>query len=128
MAHRCRFVRGWQGGTRRLAPVLGRAPPRLGPARTARGQRKAGDPGPQQVPADSAQRFGRTEQPLYPLHRVPGLISFEPDKVEVHLDGTRLRPEAGQALSQPREIAIPFLFMSKSLPHSIEVRNRPGHR
>ena len=27
-----------------------------------------------------------------------GLISFEPDKVEVHLDGTRLRLEPGQAV------------------------------
>ena len=30
------------------------------------------------------------------VRRVSRLISFEPDKIEVHLDGTRLRPEAGQ--------------------------------
>jgi uncharacterized protein (DUF427 family) len=30
--------------------------------------------------------------------RVSGLVSFEPDKVEVHLDGTRLRLEPGQSV------------------------------
>src|SRR6267154_2686999 len=30
--------------------------------------------------------------------RISGLISFEPDKVEVHLDGTRLRLEPGQSV------------------------------
>jgi uncharacterized protein (DUF427 family) len=30
--------------------------------------------------------------------RISGLISFEPALVEVHLDGTRLRPEPGQAV------------------------------
>jgi uncharacterized protein (DUF427 family) len=32
------------------------------------------------------------------VRRVSGLISFEPDKIEVHLDGTRLRPEPGQTV------------------------------
>ena len=32
------------------------------------------------------------------VRRVCGLVSFEPDKVEVHLDGTRLRLEPGQAV------------------------------
>jgi uncharacterized protein (DUF427 family) len=32
------------------------------------------------------------------VRRVRGLISFEPDKVEVHLDGTRLRLEPGQSV------------------------------
>ena len=30
--------------------------------------------------------------------RVSGLISFEPDKIEVHLDGARLRLEPGQGV------------------------------
>ena len=32
------------------------------------------------------------------VRRVCGLISFEPDKVEVHLDGARLRLEPGQSV------------------------------
>ncbi|MCE3551777.1 DUF427 domain-containing protein [Pseudonocardia sp. RS11V-5] len=32
------------------------------------------------------------------VRRVSGLISFEPDKAEVHIDGTRLRPEPGQSV------------------------------
>jgi uncharacterized protein (DUF427 family) len=32
------------------------------------------------------------------VRRISGLVSFEPDKVEVNLDGTRLRPEPGQAV------------------------------
>ena len=32
------------------------------------------------------------------VRRVSGLISFEPDKVEVHLDGARLRLEPGQSV------------------------------
>jgi uncharacterized protein (DUF427 family) len=30
------------------------------------------------------------------VRRISGLVSFEPDKIEVHLDGTRLRLEPGQ--------------------------------
>jgi uncharacterized protein (DUF427 family) len=33
------------------------------------------------------------------VRRVSGLVSFEPDKVEVHLDGARLRLEPGQSVS-----------------------------
>ena len=32
------------------------------------------------------------------VRRISGLISFEPDKVAVHLDGARLRPEPGQTV------------------------------
>ena len=32
------------------------------------------------------------------VRRVSGLVSFEPDKVEVHLDGARLRLEPGQSV------------------------------
>jgi uncharacterized protein (DUF427 family) len=32
------------------------------------------------------------------VRRISGLISFEPDKIEVYLDGTRLRPEPGQTV------------------------------
>src|ERR1700722_20086935 len=32
------------------------------------------------------------------VERISGLVSFEPDKVEVYLDGTRLRLEPGQSL------------------------------
>ncbi|MFF3514911.1 DUF427 domain-containing protein [Streptomyces sp. NPDC002573] len=30
------------------------------------------------------------------VERITGLVSFEPDKTEVHLDGKRLEPEPGQ--------------------------------
>jgi hypothetical protein len=33
------------------------------------------------------------------VRRVSGLVSFEPDTVEVHLDGARLRLEPGQTAS-----------------------------
>ena len=32
------------------------------------------------------------------VRRISGLVSFEPDKVQVHLDGTRLRLEPGQTV------------------------------
>ena len=32
------------------------------------------------------------------VRRISGLISFEPDKIPVHLDGTRLRLERGQTV------------------------------
>jgi uncharacterized protein (DUF427 family) len=32
------------------------------------------------------------------VRRISGLVSFEPDKIEVHLDGTRLRLEPGQTV------------------------------
>ncbi|MGW0002736.1 DUF427 domain-containing protein [Nocardia grenadensis] len=32
------------------------------------------------------------------VRRISGMVSFEPDKVEVHLDGTRLRLEPGQTV------------------------------
>jgi len=32
------------------------------------------------------------------VRRISGLISFEPDKIEVYLDGTRLRLEPGQTV------------------------------
>ena len=32
------------------------------------------------------------------MRRISGLVSFEPDKVAVHLDGTRLRLEPGQTV------------------------------
>jgi hypothetical protein len=32
------------------------------------------------------------------VRRVSGLVSFEPDKVEVYLDGARLRLEPGQSV------------------------------
>jgi uncharacterized protein (DUF427 family) len=32
------------------------------------------------------------------VRRISGLVSFEPDKIEVHLDGTRLRLEPGQSV------------------------------
>ncbi len=32
------------------------------------------------------------------VRRISGMVSFEPDKVEVHLDGVRLRLEPGQSV------------------------------
>jgi hypothetical protein len=32
------------------------------------------------------------------VRHIAGLVSFEPDKIEVHLDGTRLRLEPGQTV------------------------------
>ncbi|MGH3252649.1 MAG: DUF427 domain-containing protein [Trebonia sp.] len=32
------------------------------------------------------------------VRRISGMVSFEPDKIEVHLDGARLRPEPGQSV------------------------------
>ena len=32
------------------------------------------------------------------VQRISGLVSFEPDKIEVHLDGTRMRLEPGQSV------------------------------
>jgi hypothetical protein len=41
---------------------------------------------------------GRYEDAWTEVQRVSGLVSFEPDKLEVHLDGTRLRLEPGQTV------------------------------
>lgn len=46
-------------------------------------------------------RFGGTwiaDSAWADVRRVSGLVSFEPDKVEVHLDGARLRLEPGQSV------------------------------
>ena len=48
--------------------------------------------------ADSRRAAWSYEDAWTEVSRVSGLISFEPDKVEVHLDGTRLRLEPGQAV------------------------------
>jgi uncharacterized protein (DUF427 family) len=46
-----------------------------------------------------ARRAAWSYLDAYPeVGRVSGLISFEPDKTEVHLDGARLRPEPGQTV------------------------------
>ena len=46
-----------------------------------------------------AHRAAWSYQDAWPeVGRISGLISFEPDKVAVHLDGTRLRLEPGQAV------------------------------
>jgi uncharacterized protein (DUF427 family) len=46
-----------------------------------------------------AQRGAWSYQDAWPeVRRISGLISFEPDKVAVHLDGTRLRLEPGQTV------------------------------
>ncbi len=33
------------------------------------------------------------------VQRISGLVSFEPDKIQVHLDGLQLKPEPGQAVT-----------------------------
>ena len=38
----------------------------------------------------------RAEDARTEVRRISGLISFEPDKITVHLDGTQLRLEPGQ--------------------------------
>jgi uncharacterized protein (DUF427 family) len=46
-----------------------------------------------------AARAAWSYEDAYPeVGRVDGLVSFEPDKIEVHLDGTRLRLEPGQTV------------------------------
>ncbi len=46
-----------------------------------------------------ARRAAWSYQDAWPeVRRVSGLVSFEPDKVEVYLDGTRLRLEPGQTV------------------------------
>ena len=45
-----------------------------------------------------AARPGRIEDAWPEVGRIAGLVSFEPDKVEVDLDGTRLRLEPGQSV------------------------------
>jgi uncharacterized protein (DUF427 family) len=46
-----------------------------------------------------AHRAAWSYQDAWPeVRRISGLISFEPDKTEVHLDGTRLRLEPGQTV------------------------------
>jgi uncharacterized protein (DUF427 family) len=47
----------------------------------------------------AAHRAAWSYQDAWPeVRRISGLVSFEPDQVEVHLDGTRLRLEPGQAV------------------------------
>jgi uncharacterized protein (DUF427 family) len=48
--------------------------------------------------ADARRAAWSYENAWTDVSRVCGLVSFEPDKVEVHLDGTRLRLEPGQAV------------------------------
>jgi uncharacterized protein (DUF427 family) len=46
-----------------------------------------------------ARKAAWSYQDAWPeVRRISGLVSFEPDKVEVHLDGTRLRLEPGQTV------------------------------
>jgi uncharacterized protein (DUF427 family) len=46
-----------------------------------------------------AQRAGWSYEDAYPeVRRISGLVSFEPDAVEVYLDGVRLRQEPGQGV------------------------------
>ncbi len=46
-----------------------------------------------------ARRAAWSYQDAWPeARRVSGLVSFEPDRVEVHLDGARLRLEPGQTV------------------------------
>jgi len=47
----------------------------------------------------SIRRVCGKRQTAWPeVRRISGLISFEPDKIPVHLDGTRLRLEPGQTV------------------------------
>jgi uncharacterized protein (DUF427 family) len=46
-----------------------------------------------------ARRAAWSYEDAYPeVRRISGLVSFEPDKVSVHLDGTQLRLEPGQSV------------------------------
>jgi uncharacterized protein (DUF427 family) len=48
---------------------------------------------------DGARRAGWSYEQAWPgVDRISGLVSFEPDKVEVSLDGVRLRLEPGQSV------------------------------
>ena len=46
--------------------------------------------------ADAARAAWSYENAWPEVRRISGLISFEPDKITVHLDGTQLRLEPGQ--------------------------------
>jgi uncharacterized protein (DUF427 family) len=48
--------------------------------------------------ADARRAAWSYENAWTEVRRISGLVSFEPDKVELHLDGTRLRLEPGQAV------------------------------
>jgi uncharacterized protein (DUF427 family) len=48
--------------------------------------------------ADTHRAAWSYEDAWTEVRRISGLISFEPDKIEVHLDGTRLRLEPGQTV------------------------------
>jgi uncharacterized protein (DUF427 family) len=48
--------------------------------------------------ADAHRSAWSYEDAWTEVRRISGLISFEPDQVEVHLDGARLRLEPGQAV------------------------------
>ena len=48
--------------------------------------------------ADARRAAWSYEDAWTEVRRVSGLVSFEPDKVEVHLDGARLRLEPGQSV------------------------------
>jgi uncharacterized protein (DUF427 family) len=51
------------------------------------------------------------------VRRISGLVSFEPDKIEVHLDGTRLHLEPGQnvvAHGVDRDLSLDEMFRRRS--------------
>jgi len=48
--------------------------------------------------ADAGRAAWSYEDAYTEVRRISGLVSFEPDLVEVHLDGTRLRLEPGQSV------------------------------
>jgi len=48
--------------------------------------------------ADARKAAWSYEDAWPEVRRIAGLVSFEPDKIEVHLDGTRLRLEPGQTV------------------------------
>ena len=54
---------------------------------------------------DARQAAWSYEDAWTEVARISGLISFEPDKIEVQLDGARLRLEPGQQPSKPDRLA-----------------------
>ena len=59
---------------------------------------------------DARQAAWSYEDAWTEVSRISGLISFEPDKIEVHLDGARLRLEPGQGV----------------IPHGVDRNLEPG--
>jgi len=63
--------------------------------------------------------------------RISGLVSFEPDKIAVYLDGTRLRLEPGQTVFRhgiDRDLPLDALYLNESVGRLLQVSAERGPR